>query len=111
MYVKGFIEDLKNMYGDDEFMDEEILEILHENSFQKKGIQTSFHDIQENSQQLIMSSFPEMDISLNSDSTSNFSTCSFSEISSKEESGLELELEERHEPKYFVLHCNPSIYE
>ena len=25
MHVKGFIEDLENMYGDDEFMDEDIL--------------------------------------------------------------------------------------
>ena len=36
MHVKGFIEDLEKMYGDHEFMDEEILEILHEYSFQKK---------------------------------------------------------------------------
>ena len=36
MHVKGFIEDLENMYHDDEFMDEEILEILDENSFQEK---------------------------------------------------------------------------
>ena len=36
MHVNKFIEDLENMYGDDEFMDEEILEILHENSFLKK---------------------------------------------------------------------------
>ena len=48
MHVKGFIEDLENMYGDDEFMDEDILEILHENLFQKER-QTSVHDIQENS--------------------------------------------------------------
>ena len=37
MHVKGFIEDLENMYGDQDFMDEEFLEILHENPFQKKG--------------------------------------------------------------------------
>ena len=36
---KVFIEQLKNMYGEEEFMDEEILEILHEKSFQKKEIQ------------------------------------------------------------------------
>ena len=36
MHVKGFIEDLENLYGDDEFMDEHILENLHENPFQKK---------------------------------------------------------------------------
>ena len=28
MHVKGFIEDLENMYGSDAFMDEELLEIL-----------------------------------------------------------------------------------
>ena len=36
MHVKGFIEYLENMYGNYEFMDEEMLEILHENPFQKK---------------------------------------------------------------------------
>ena len=49
MHDKGFIENLKDMYGDYQFMDEEILEILHEYSFQKKERQTSCHDIQENS--------------------------------------------------------------
>ena len=48
-HLKGFIGDLENMYSDDELVDEDILEILHENSFHKKEIQTSFHDIQENS--------------------------------------------------------------
>ena len=46
---KGFLENLKNMYGEEEFMDDELLEILHEYSF-KKEIQTSCHDSQENSQ-------------------------------------------------------------
>ena len=59
MHVKGFIEDLENMYGSDEFMDEELLEILQAIPFQKKEIQTSFLDIQENSQQLIVSSLNE----------------------------------------------------
>ena len=36
MHVKGFIEDLENMYGNDEFMDEELLEMLQENPLQKK---------------------------------------------------------------------------
>ena len=58
------------MYGDDEFMDEELIEILHEIPFHKKEIQTSCLDIPENSQQLIMSSLPEIDISQNFDSTS-----------------------------------------
>ena len=33
---KEFIENLKDIYGDDRYMDEELLEILHENSFWKK---------------------------------------------------------------------------
>ena len=37
MHVKGFIHDLENMYGDDQFMDEELLDILKYNSFHKKG--------------------------------------------------------------------------
>ena len=48
MHVKGFIEDLENMYNDDEFMDEEILDILHENSFHEKEIQNDYHDIHKN---------------------------------------------------------------
>ena len=44
---KGFIENLKDIYGDDQNMDEEILEILHEYSSQKER-QTDFHDIYEN---------------------------------------------------------------
>ena len=60
---------------------------------------------------VVMSSLPEMDISQNYDSTSYFSTCSFSEISSKEELDLELELEERREPKDSTLHCNPVVCE
>ena len=32
---KGFIENLKEIYDDDPYMDEEILEILHEYSSQK----------------------------------------------------------------------------
>ena len=38
MHVKGFIEDLENMYGNDEFMDEELLQILHDNPLQKNEI-------------------------------------------------------------------------
>ena len=49
MHDKGFIENLNNMYGEEEFLDEEILEILHEYSFQKER-QTNCHDIQEISQ-------------------------------------------------------------
>ena len=48
-------------------MDDEILEILHEYSFQKER-QTNFHDIQENPQSLVMSSLTEIDISQSSDS-------------------------------------------
>ena len=49
MHVKGFIENLENMYGDDQFMDEELLEFLEENPFHKKEVQENFHNIQENS--------------------------------------------------------------
>ena len=38
MYVKGFIENLENMYGDDQFMNEELLDILKDNSFKKKDV-------------------------------------------------------------------------
>ena len=44
---KGFVENLKDIYGDDKYMDEQILEILHEYSF-KKQRRTNCHDIQEN---------------------------------------------------------------
>ena len=50
IHVKGFIHDLENMYGDDQFMDEEILEILKENSFHKKEVHRKIHEIQEKSQ-------------------------------------------------------------
>ena len=72
-HVKVFIEDLEKMYGDDEFMDEDILEILHDNSFQGKEIQIDCIDIQENLQQLLMSSLAEIDINQNSDLTSHTS--------------------------------------
>ena len=36
MDVKAFIEDLEKLYSDDELVDEELLEILYENPFQKK---------------------------------------------------------------------------
>ena len=32
-HVKGFIDDLENMYSDDELVDEDISEILYENPF------------------------------------------------------------------------------
>ena len=35
-HVKGFIGDLENMYSDADLIDEELLEILYENPFQKK---------------------------------------------------------------------------
>ena len=72
MHDKGFIEQLKNMYGEEEFMDDELLEILHEYSSIKER-QTNFHDIQENPQPLAMSSLTEIDISQISDSSSYLS--------------------------------------
>ena len=50
MDIEGFIENLENLYGNDEFMDEDLLEMLQENPLQKKEIPTSCPDIQENSQ-------------------------------------------------------------
>ena len=41
--------------GDDQYLDEEVLDILHEYSAQKER-QTNCHDIQEISQQLVLSS-------------------------------------------------------
>ena len=72
-HVKGFIGDLENMYSDDELVDEELLEILYENPFQKKETQISYLHIQEKSQQLIISSSTERDMSQNSDSTNYIS--------------------------------------
>ena len=72
MHVKCFIEKLENMFGSDEFMDEEMLEILQEIPFQEKEIQTSFLDIHENSQQLIVSSLAENVMSQSSNSISCF---------------------------------------
>ena len=34
-HVNSFIENLENFYGDDEFMDDEIMEALYENPFQQ----------------------------------------------------------------------------
>ena len=61
------------MYSDDDLMDEEILEILHENPFQKKGIQTNCLHVQQNFRQFIISSSTERDMSQNFDSTSYIS--------------------------------------
>ena len=53
-------------------MNEEVLDILHEYSSLKER-QTNFHDIQEISQQLVLSSLTEVDIDQSSDSTSYIS--------------------------------------
>ena len=34
-HVDSFIENIENFYGDDEFMDDEIMEALYENLFQQ----------------------------------------------------------------------------
>ena len=70
MHVKSFIENLEILYGDDDFMDEDLLYILQE-YFAQRERQTNCPDIQENPQQLILSSLPEVDIRRNSDSTSH----------------------------------------
>ena len=43
---REFIENVKDECGDDQYLDEEVVEILHEYSYQKE-IQANFHDIQE----------------------------------------------------------------
>ena len=53
-------------------MDEEVLDILHEYSSQKER-KTSCHNIQENSQQSVLSSLAEVDIDQSSVSTSYIS--------------------------------------
>ena len=63
---------MKDECGDDQYLDEEVLDILHEYSSQKE-IQTNSHDIQEISQQLVLSSLTEVDIDQSSDSTSYIS--------------------------------------
>ena len=35
-YDQGFLENLKDIYGEEEMLDEQILEILHEYSFKNK---------------------------------------------------------------------------
>ena len=69
---REFIENVKYECGDDQYLDEEFLYILHEYSTQKER-QTNCHDIQEISRQLVLSSLTEVDIDQSSDSTSYIS--------------------------------------
>jgi len=52
-HVDSFIENLENVYGDDEFMDDEIMEALYENPFQqhKESLEDTCQDAQEISQE------------------------------------------------------------
>ena len=50
---REFIENVKDECGDDQYLDEEVLDILHEYSSQKER-KTNCHDIQEISQQLVL---------------------------------------------------------
>jgi hypothetical protein len=54
-YVESFILNMENLYGDEEFMDEEILEALCESAFQhhEHKSETSCHDKQENLHQAV----------------------------------------------------------
>ena len=65
---REFIENLKYKCGVDQYLDEEVLDILHEYSSQKER-QTSCHNIQEKSQQSVLSSSAEVDIDQSSIST------------------------------------------
>ena len=69
---REFIENVKVECGDDQYLDEEVLEILHEYSAQKER-QSNFHDIQENSHKSVLSSLAEVDIDQSSVSTSYIS--------------------------------------
>ena len=52
-HVNSFIENIENFYGDDEFMDDEIMEALYENPFQqhKENLEDTFQDAPESLQQ------------------------------------------------------------
>ena len=64
-----FIENVEDECGDDQYLDEEVLDILHEYSSQKER-QTRFHNIHENPQQSVLYSLTEVDIDQSLDSTS-----------------------------------------
>ena len=66
---REFIENVKDECGDDQYLDEEVLDILYEYSAQKER-QTNGHDIQEIFQHLVLSSLTEVDIDQSSYSTS-----------------------------------------
>ena len=52
-HVHSFIENLENVYEDDDFMDDEIMEALYENPFQqhKENLEDTHQDAQETLQQ------------------------------------------------------------
>ena len=52
-HVHSFIENLENVYEDDDFMDDEIMEALYENPFQqhKEKLKYTHQDDQETLQQ------------------------------------------------------------
>ena len=53
-HVYSFIENLERIYEDDDFMDNEIMEALYENPFQKhkESLVDTYQDAQENLQQV-----------------------------------------------------------
>jgi len=55
-HFKNFIQNLENVYEDDVFMDDEIIEAFHENPFHYHGekVEYNCHDIQQNFQQNIV---------------------------------------------------------
>jgi hypothetical protein len=55
-HFESFIQNLENVYGDEEFMDKEIIEAIYENPFQHQGekIEDSCHYIQQDLQQNIV---------------------------------------------------------
>jgi hypothetical protein len=63
-HFEGYIQNIKYVYGNDMFMDDEIIEDIHDNHFhhQKGLLEDSFHDSQDNFQQNVASSLDENQI-------------------------------------------------
>jgi len=63
-HFDNFIEDFESFYKDDQFMDDEIIEAIHESPFnhQEEELQTSCHHIRENFQQIVPFLLPENEV-------------------------------------------------
>lgn len=79
-YVEIFIQHMENLYDDEEFMNEEILEAFYENSFQhqKEIEENNYHDIQVNFQQTEASPLAENEVDQHLDEDNYVSSIEFS---------------------------------